>query len=465
MSQTDFGLYRQMFLAIGTMITLLPLGFAMSAYYFLPRNPEGKGRIIFNIVCFHLCVGILSGVVLIVQPGLLAWVFNSPELTDYGRVLGIVVLLWTASSFFEIVAVAHGETYFAALFVVVNQLSRGGLLLAAALWEGSLQALVYAALVHGVLQVSVLWTYLASRFPGFWLDFDWSMMRSQLSYALPLGAAALLWIIQMDLHHYVVSHRFGAGTYAIYAIGCFQFPLLGILRDSVGAVMIARVSELRKQGDIREILLLTARMMRKLALVLFPMYVFFLVTRHEFIAFLFTEKYLASASLFAINLTLIPMAIISNAYDPVFRVCPEHIPFLLKARIVFAALVILGLWFGTEYFGLKGAIGSVVLVSLLERLLVGFKACRVLAASWSDLPLLTDVGKLALSALVAGGVAMFVRQWALDGGPLIVLLSCGAAFGVTYALSVFLLGVLTREEQEAIRRRFTNEASYSENLR
>ena len=37
LSQTEFGLYKQVFLLINTAITILPLGFAMSAFYFLPR--------------------------------------------------------------------------------------------------------------------------------------------------------------------------------------------------------------------------------------------------------------------------------------------------------------------------------------------------------------------------------------------------------------------------------------------
>jgi len=37
MSLTEFGLYKQAFLITGSVITIFPLGFAMSAFYFLPR--------------------------------------------------------------------------------------------------------------------------------------------------------------------------------------------------------------------------------------------------------------------------------------------------------------------------------------------------------------------------------------------------------------------------------------------
>ena len=38
LSQLEFGVYKQAFLIVGTAVTVLPLGFGMSAFYFLPRD-------------------------------------------------------------------------------------------------------------------------------------------------------------------------------------------------------------------------------------------------------------------------------------------------------------------------------------------------------------------------------------------------------------------------------------------
>lgn len=451
LSQMEFGLYKQIFLAVNTAMAVLPLGFAMSAFYFLPRESQRKGEVIFNIVSFYLFVGLVSGLALSVWPDLLAVVFNSPELVSYGRMVGLVILLWTASSYFEMVAVANGETYLAALFVVGSQLSRALALLGAALWIGSLNALIYAALLHGVLQFAVLWAYLATRFPGFWRRPSWQMMQRQFSYAMPLGIAGLLWMVQTDLHQYVVSYRFGPEAYAIYAIGVFQIPLLAILRESVGSVMIARVSELRNNGEVLEIKYLTARMMRKLAFILLPMCVFLFVTRYEFVEFLFTAQYLESVPLFAINLIMIPLILVATAYDPIARAYPEHLPFLLKVRTSMALLLMPGLWFGTEHFGLVGAITTLVAISLVERVILAWKAGRILGVSWSDLPMFGDIGRLALASLAAGGITMAMREWAQGVGPFLVLVCCAVLFGAVYFLSVYMLGVLTSDERRMIR--------------
>src|SRR5262249_25540546 len=158
----------------------------------------------------------------------------------------------------------------------------------AAIAAGTIRALVFAALAQGLLQVAALAAYLSRRFPRYWLALDWSFFRRQLAYSLPFGIAGLMYSLQTDLHNYFVSERFGPTEYAIYSIGCFQLPLFGILADSVGSVMIPRVSLLQHEHRTREVVLLTSRVMRKLAAVYFPSYLFLLVMRHEFITALFT---------------------------------------------------------------------------------------------------------------------------------------------------------------------------------
>ena len=38
MSQAEFGLYKQIFLVVATSMMILPLGFGMGAFHFLPRE-------------------------------------------------------------------------------------------------------------------------------------------------------------------------------------------------------------------------------------------------------------------------------------------------------------------------------------------------------------------------------------------------------------------------------------------
>jgi O-antigen/teichoic acid export membrane protein len=451
LSQANFGLYKQIFLIVTTSVTVLPMGFAMNAFYFFPREPDRKPAAVFNILLFYFSVAVLVWSALMLFPWVFSLIFNNPELTRYAPLIGLVIFLWTVTAVLEILMIANQEPKHAAAFIACAHLTKTIALVIAALSFASVKALVYAATVQGVVQAAVLVWYLGTRFPSSWIQCDWPLMRSQLSYALPLGGAALLYFLQMDLHHYVVSYRFGAATYAIYAVGSFQLPLVGILSDSVGSVLIPRVSHLQAYNDSQGILHLLARASRKLAAVYFPLYGYLMVVGPEFIRVLFTDQYLASWPVFAVNLTLIPLGILASACDPVIRAYSEHRYFYIRLRLVLSTVSVLGLWLLTARFELLGAISVVVGVITIERLLTAVKVGGILHVSAKHLRLFKDVGMLVVAAAAAAAITEGARQMWLGRAPWLLLSACAAVYALSYLTMVHLLRILEPEERDAIR--------------
>ena len=450
LSQQEFGLYKQAFLVVGTALALLPLGFQMSAFYFLPREKDRQGQIIFNILLFHLFMGGLGALVLLLFPQLLNSIFHSAEIVTFAPIIAAVIFFWVVSSYLEVVSVAHQEARLSTIFIISSQLTKTGLLLLAAIAFGSVRALIYAALVQGVLQTIILLIYLRSRFPQFWASFDWPVLRMQLSYALPFGVAGLLFTLQTDLPNYFVSNQFDAATFAVYAIGCFNIPLVGMLSESVGAVMIPQVAVLEKQGNHREIVALAARVARKLAIVYLPLYAFLIVMGREFLTALFTHQYAASWPIFAINLTLLPLSIFVS--DPIMRAYAEQRQFLPKLYLVLAVLLFALLWVGTSRFGLLWAISVVVVVSIIGRAATWIKIGSMLGIRLRDAALLKDVGKIAIAAAVAAIVTAFVRSAVSGLLPISMLVVCAIVFGVVFLAGVLLLGLPTIEERAYFRK-------------
>jgi O-antigen/teichoic acid export membrane protein len=388
-------------------------------------------------------------VALLVRPGLLGAIFNSPALVPYAPLIGALIFLWIVSYFLEIGSIANQDSKLSALFIVASQFTKTALLLSAALVFSSVGALLWAAVLQGTLQTFALVLYLRSRFGRFWRDFDGGVMRRQLAYALPLGLGAILYVVMADMHNYFVSYRFGEEAFAVYAMGCISLPLVGIIMESIGTVMISRVSQLQSEGDRRGIILVTAAAMRKLAAVYFPLYVLLLVVSREFVLFLFTERYAASWPIFAINLTTLPFLIFIA--DPIIRAHAEHRFFLLKVRAVTIVLLFAGLWFATGRYGLVGAITVMVCASVADRLVEAFKAWSIVRITRRDLGLLKDVGKIGVASVGAGCVAAVVRLLAAGGRPFFVLAACGLAFGAAYVALLWLLRVPTAQELGAVR--------------
>ncbi|HLY17776.1 MAG TPA: oligosaccharide flippase family protein [Bryobacteraceae bacterium] len=448
---TQFGVYQQLFLVIGTAVMVLPLGFAMSSYYFLPREKDRRAETVWNIFVFNLAVGGLACGCLAVWPGILGMVFRQPALASYSGLVGVVIMLWIMASAVETIPIANGETKIASLMILSVQLTRTMLYLGAVMVFGTVRALLYAAVAQGILQTAVLCWYTRSRFGRFRTRLDWGLMRGQLSYAAPLGLAGILYIAQTDLHSYFVSNRLGAAAFAIYAVGTVDLPLMGLLQEATNGVLIPRVSELEHLNQGREIVLLLARATRKLAAAYFPVYGLLVVVAPELISFAFTRRYLASVPIFLINLTLLLAGILLQ--DPLFRAYREQRFFLIRLRVALLVLLVSGLWFATTRFGPAGAITVVVSVTLTERIVTAVRFGRILGVRRADIVLLKDVGKVALAAAAAALVTAAVRLPLRGQRPIVVLIGCGMVFAMVYLGGVLVGGAVTPEEKDLVRRK------------
>lgn len=450
LSQYDLGIYKQAFLILATSIVLLPLGFQMSAYYFLPREPENRGSVVFNILLFHLAMTSLGGLALWRFPELLGRIFNSPALIPYAGILGLCIVVWGVSSFLETVVVANQEGRLSGTMIFGIQLTKTAILVSAAAIFGTVESLIYGALIQGFLQTAVLLYYLESRFSGFWRRIDWSMLRRQFAYSAPLGLAGLLYTLEVDFHNYFVSNRFGPAIFAVYSIGCTDLPLITILGESVSSVMMPRASLLQQENNKREILELMARVARKLALVYLPLYVFMMTAGRVFMVALFTTRYEASWPIFAVNLTLIPFLIF--VADPVVRAYTSERHMLMWLHIFVLASMAVVLWQWGTRMGPIGVISVVVGFNIFARMFMLVRILRLVGARGSDLKLMKGVGVIGIVALLAS-LPVFPVLWrGASLRPLVLLIVSAAVYGIVYGVALLALKVIQPEEWEMVRK-------------
>lgn len=447
MSQEEFGLYKQVFLIVTTAVSILPLGFGMSAFYFLPREPRRQGSIVINILAFHALVGLAVAAFIFARPDLLAWVFNSPELAVHARSIAVVVLVWTLASFLEIIPVALQDVRASTGFIVASQFSKTLLLLIAALAVGTVDAIITAAIVQGALQIVVMCWYLHARFPRFWKAFDRSLLHSQATYALPLGGSSLMIKLQQDLHHMFVSNAFGPAAYAIYAVGCFKVPLIGILRESVGSVVLLRINELESRNEKRRILELVATAARRLAVVYFPAYALLMVTAPLLITVLFTKVYAESWTIFAIAITTTPFGVI--VLDPVTR-ANEHRYFFLRLRTALLVAQTAVLWFYTGALGLDGVIAAVVAFGLLGWAITVHRMAHLLEFRRSDLRLFAALPRIAGAAAAAAAGTIVLQAYTTGLADWAELLVSAMVFGVLYLAIAVQLGEVLPEQLSSL---------------
>lgn len=472
LSQENFGIYQMVFRVIANAAAILPLGFGMSAYYFLGRDPEQRPAAIANILLFSFVVGGLACLTLFVYPGLIGGIFHSEEVTRLTPMIGIAIWLWLFSSFLEIAAVANQEPKMATVFIILAQFTKTLLMAAAVIIFTTVEAFLYAAIIQTAIQTLILLFYLNSRFPTLWRSFDPTFFRKHFWYALPYGITGILWTFQLDIHNYFVGYRFSASEFAIYAVGCFQLPLIFILIESVNAVMIPRMSQLEAVGDKREMISLSVRAVQKLAFFNFPAFVFLFIVAETFIITLFTDKYEASIPIFLINISLIPFHIWIT--DAVVRAYEDLGRKLLFYRVLIFIGMVLALWFGINNFNLVGMILVLAAATVAEKFVSLFFVVRKLEARWNDAKQLKDIGKTAVCSILAGILSYFVYGNIRDvmhipakglfalfmdapkkgvdfTAGLLTMGITGLVFGVIYLVAMNYWGAIDPEEKQTVR--------------
>ena len=448
----EFGTYKQLFQILTTFMTALYLQVPMSAYYFMPREPNKRLQVAMNIILFYLVVGLLTALVFAAYPTWITYIFHNPALDQHIPLLGVALTLWLIAANVEILPLALGDVRTASRFIVLAQISKSLIMISAALMFGSLRAVLWGSIIQGAIQCAFMLGYIHFRIGSLKvrLDqlFDWSLLRKQLSNSLPYGGGATAQSLQVDLHNYFVSHYFSAASFAVYANGCFQVPLISLLQSSFRDALTPEVARLEASGDYRAIIQAWLNAMRRLSFAILPTCALLFVVRRELVVTLFTEEYADSAQIFAIYLVaLLTQVVLTSS---IMRSIADFRYFRLKFNLAQIPLACVALYAGIKLGGLEGAAVATACLSMFDVAVGVTVICRKLGVKRKDLRQLAPVASAVPAIIVAMIASSAVKTLIAPAHSIIILAACAIVFALVYIVGALLFGALTPEDQDAI---------------
>src|SRR5262249_40199471 len=134
---------------------------------------------------------------------------------------------------------------------------------------------------------------------------DWKLLREQLAYALPFGAAVLVDIPQRTFHQWAVGWSVDAAAFAIYAQGCFQVPIINLLYAPISDSL--QVPLAQPGGPVHRGQLSHDAGLR-LAAVFLPFTAGMVAAASLFVPALFTHTYDPSIPIFRVAILLTPLS-------------------------------------------------------------------------------------------------------------------------------------------------------------
>lgn len=445
-TQEDFGTYKQLFLIVNTLLVLAQMGMAESLYYFLPRAAENAGNYILNTLMVLAIVGLLSVTGLWFFNERIADLMNNAAMAAHIPMAALVLLLLLLAVVLEIVMTNRKQHGLASATYALSDLARTLFFIVPVMTFGSLRALMAGAVGFALCRFVSALFYLKDCFrkrnpirPG--------LLRSQLSYAIPFGLAGILEIIQVKYHLYVVSYYFDAATFALYAVGCLQIPIVDYMMTSTSYVMMINMREKADQGRTADILKIWGDTTRKLAMILMPLIAGLMVVGNELIIFLFTSAYQESVPVFMI--WTLGMSLTVLLTDGVLRVLAET-RFLIFQNFLRLGLIMLFINWFLAGLGLPGAVLVSVLANVVARYAALARLKAIFQVRWSALLPWNSLLRICVLTAAAAIPALLIKPL-VQTGPAGVVLIAGILFVLAYYFLLCRFGPMAPTETAQLR--------------
>jgi O-antigen/teichoic acid export membrane protein len=445
-SREKYGLYQQLFLIFTTVLPIGQLGVTQGLYYFLPREPDKRDSLMMQTLAFVMVLGGVFCLALTIFRNEIASAFNSPEMITYLPLLGAYTFFMISSSFIETSMIAEGRVIHASLFNVVSEAGRSTIVVVSAFLSRDILVVLYGVTAFSLFRFMFQFFYLRKRYRISPRNVDLEFWRRQLSYSLPVGFSNVAWLIQMKLHSFFVSFLFSTQMFAVYSVGSFNLPIVGIITTAVANVMTPEMSRCQKEGKDQQIIEIWHNAFRKMNLIFFPTFVFFFIMADEFILLLFTDKYEASIPIFRVSLLGILMSGINvgavlNAY--------AQTRYEMTIAFVRLPVTMVLLYVFTNLWGVLGAIGADVFVSYLFRAVALQRVADVLSLSFGRIFEWRKNGIALCIAGVAGIPLLGLKNFA-GMGPFLLLAVSAVIFCFCYVGLSIAFGTLSKAEVRSL---------------
>jgi O-antigen/teichoic acid export membrane protein len=429
--QAEYGTYKALFLVVTTSFFILQAGLAQSLYYFVPRG-DGNARAWYTQSLAGCAVaGALGGLVLYSMRGLIAHQFGNPELIQTAAPMAFIAFTMVATAPLEVMLTAEGDARGAGLIIFLSDLVRIPASVVPLMLHWGLPGLLWGNVAHGFLRIATCAALLAKR----GARIDWKLLREQLAYALPFGAAVVFDIPQRTFHQYAVGGAVGPAQFAIYMQGCFQIPIINLLYSPISDVLQVRMAE--RRGGAREAVALFHEANLRLAAVFFPFTVCMFAAGSLFIPALFTHQYDASIPIYRIAVLAVPFAALP--LDGMLRSL-DQTKYLFRIFCWKLALTVPAVVLGLRLGGMAGAIAGQVFAEALIRTAMLERVRHELSVSWWLLLPWQELSRLAAASAVAAAPVLLIAHATAGGGgrPFLALCAAGAAYGAVYLAALAL---------------------------
>ena len=438
-----FGEYRLLWLAIGTVMAIAPLGIPQGLFFFMPRADAAGRRLYIHQTLAYLGVAGLAAAWAVSPWNPLLPATLAP-LSQYGALVPAFLLLWGTAAMLDLLPATEERVGWQAAASILLSLLRAVTLGVGAFATGSMHVLMWLLVAFALVKLAVLFAYVA-RYHGLggrW--FDRKLFADQFLHCAPFGLSGSLYLLRSQADQWVAASLFALHSFAAFSIAAVLGPLVNLVRNAVGNAYLPSMSRLQAAGDIRATLAMNSRANVLVATFLCPLIAFAFAFAEDVVTFIYTSAYLDAAPVMRVYAVGLAAGLVEMGS---LLLLLRQGGYALGVNTLALILSVAVSWQAAGTFGLTGAaVGSVAAI-WFDRFVNLRRIARCTGIPVRRLQDWPALGGRIASAALAGSVAWLLVERALPGAaPFARLALGGACVGAVYG--VMQLG--TRSGREAM---------------
>ena len=307
LDKTEYGTYRQILYVYNSLLIVFTAGLPRVFNYFLPRYGLEKGKeIVFKITRVLSMTGLAFSVFLFFTSDLIATILRNPELGRGLKYFSPVPALLLPTMGIDGIFTTYRKTIYIAIYQILSRtLMFIFITVPVILFDRSYITAIYGWICVSVIILVLAWYFKGIPFKGIEAEKSGLGFKEILNYSLPLVSASIAGIIYRSANQFFISRYYGPEAFAEFSNGFLELPFVSMITGATSGVLMPLFSRIiHEKSDISQITTLWRSALRKSAVLIYPLVIFFLFYSTNIITIVYSEKYVASAKYFTVALIL-----------------------------------------------------------------------------------------------------------------------------------------------------------------
>ncbi len=386
-----YGQYQEFTIYAMLLISLCAFAVDSSLTYFIPRFPERERSFVSQTSIITLAASTLFlSTLVLAKPLVLKFASY-----DFIAPLAAYVFFFVNLNWLEYYWIAKRQPRFVLFYSAVRLVVRLGVLLLVAYVTRDVLTILWSMVVVEALRVLLAFVYFSRKglFVG---DIRRSEVAEQLSFAVPVGAAAVLQNSGRSIGKIFTSITLGPTALAYYAVGSYLAPLIRMMRSGINDAVYPEL--VRAHNTPGGALRLWQRVNVLNCVMFFPAFVLAVFYSEQIITTLFTRAYLPAVQVFNVYALFLLRRCFNT--DVLLRTTGRT-GFMLWGTIGSLVANVLLILLLSRAMGMIGPAIAFIAAEIALELYYAQRARRVLQLSVANLADWSSIVRIATSCLLA----------------------------------------------------------------